>query len=104
MRKLVTPASHVVPSRTSPVSRSRLGISIAASGSVHSITSTPPAEIPDSSLRVLSGGNGHFRPRRLTIVSPDSSVIADSLRGDRDILSCRPAHRGDTRHPGGGGS
>ena len=44
-------------------------MSIAVSGSVHSITSTSPAAMPASSLRVLSAGSGHFSPRMLTFDS-----------------------------------
>src|ERR1700693_3894088 len=58
-----------LPSTWSPVSRIRLGMSISASGSVHSTTRMSPAGSLDNALRARSAGSGHLSPRRLMVVS-----------------------------------
>src|SRR5262247_4669755 len=65
MRNTNSAASRALCSSTSPVSRTRFGISMADSGSVHSSTSASPADSFASALRAFSAGSGHLRPRRL---------------------------------------
>src|SRR5262245_1016294 len=69
MRNTNSALSLALCSSTSPVSRTRLGMSIMASGSVHSSTSASPAASRDSALRALRAGRGHFSPRRSRTVS-----------------------------------
>jgi hypothetical protein len=49
-------------SMRSPVSLMRLGISMAASGSVQWTSSRSPGLILPSALRVFNAGKGHFNP------------------------------------------
>src|SRR5262249_51265546 len=56
-------------SSLSPVWRSRFGISIPESGSVHSTIRMSPGCDWLSALRVRSAGSGHLRPRRLSVFS-----------------------------------
>src|SRR3954452_14070922 len=64
MRK--TCSSFVVswPSRRSPVSLSRLGMSRVESGSVHSTIRCCPGRACRKALRVRNAGSGHLRPRK----------------------------------------
>ena len=56
-------------SSMSPVWASRVGMSMAASGSVQATTKMSPACIPASALRVRNTGSGHFRPRKSNVFS-----------------------------------
>jgi nitrite reductase/ring-hydroxylating ferredoxin subunit len=69
MRNVVAPASLCFASRMSPVWASRVGMSMAASGSVQATTKMSPACIPASALRVRNTGSGHFRPRKSNVFS-----------------------------------
>src|SRR5262249_19476660 len=70
-------------STLSPVSRTRLGMSITDSGSVHSTSNRSPAASGLSALRVISAGNGHFRPARSSLVVVILSCLAALNRGFR---------------------
>src|SRR5512146_271889 len=67
--KVSTSSACDLSSSVSPVWRSKLGMSIAASGSVHSMVSRSPLAMPASSFLVRRAGKGHFRPLRLTVLS-----------------------------------
>ena len=69
MRNVSTPSASALPSSVSPVCRSKFGISIAVSGSVHSATIRSPVFRPDSILRTRSAGSGHFKPRKFIVFS-----------------------------------
>src|SRR5436309_692031 len=69
MRNTKRPALSLLDSSASPVSRKRLGMSIAVSGSVHSSTSVSPGASLVSTLRALSAGRGQRNPRRSSVCS-----------------------------------
>jgi len=89
MRKVRTPSSAALPSKMSPVCRNKFGISIAASGSVHSATSRSPAFKLDSIRRTRSAGTGHFKPRRFRILSLMKSLYTQCCWGLRDPIRRR---------------
>src|SRR5579863_5558888 len=69
MRNVMTLPSCRVCSSVSPVSRSRVGISMAASGSVHAMLRMSPEFMPASALRARNTGSGHLRPRKSKVCS-----------------------------------
>src|SRR5262249_23686340 len=69
MRYTRTPELSWLDSKTSPVSRNRLGMSMAVKGSVHSSTSASPGTSLASTLRALSAGRGQRNPRRSSVCS-----------------------------------
>ena len=75
MRNVSSRFSLCVVSSVSPVWLSRFGISMPASGSVHSTTRMSPAAMPPSAFLVRSAGSGHLRPRKLRVFSVIPSVI-----------------------------
>lgn len=64
IKKMMWSPSRSVASRRSPVSLIRLGMSMAASGSVQRTSRRSPGLMPLSALRVFSAGKGHFNPVR----------------------------------------
>ena len=95
-----TPARRSVvtaSSSRSPHWATRCGISIAASGSVHSTVAMSPDFSCASALRVRSAGSGHFRPRRsrcdvhcclLAAVQALLASRASAARRARDRQAC----------------
>ena len=75
MRNVSSRFSLRAASSVSPVWLSRFGMSMPASGSVHSTTRTSPAAIPPSAFLVRNAGSGHLRPRKLRVFSVIPSVI-----------------------------
>ena len=69
MRNVSSRFSLCVASSMSPVWLSRFGMSMPVSGSVHSTTRMSPAAMPPSAFLVRSAGNGHLRPRKLSVFS-----------------------------------
>src|SRR5689334_16530844 len=76
MRNVSTRPLLWLPSRVSPVSRSRFGMSSVVSGSVHSIMRISPAAILARSLRVFKAGSGHFSPRILIASAAGLAALA----------------------------
>ncbi len=74
----------LLPLQMSPVSRRRCGMSMAASGSVHSTMRRSPSFNPRRALPVRRAGSGHLRPRR-------SRAVQFDWAGIRRQVSCAPA-------------
>src|SRR5262249_11290128 len=85
MRNTRSPACSLFASSTSPVSRTRLGMSIAVNGSVHSSTSASPGVSRESTLRALSAGSGQRKPRRSSVCSAMHRRV-----GKRRAAPCPP--------------
>lgn len=62
-------------SKASPLSRTRWGISMAASGSVHSTTRSAPGSSLRRTLRVRNAGKGQRKPRRSRGVEVKSAIM-----------------------------
>jgi hypothetical protein len=69
MRNSVSRSPRSMISKRSPVSPTKCGMSIAASGSVQRTSSRSPGARDFKALRVLSTGRGHFSPERSNLVT-----------------------------------
>src|SRR5271166_6610437 len=78
IRNSRAPADRLWLSNASPVSRTRLGRSMALSGSVQATSMVSPGAIAARILRVLKTGRGHFRPRRSSFFMLEVSSSANS--------------------------
>jgi hypothetical protein len=68
MRNTVSRSLRTMISKRSPVTPTKWGMSITASGSVQRTSSRSPGVKDFNALRVLSAGRGHFSPDRSNLV------------------------------------
>src|SRR5262245_6843731 len=100
MRNTNSACSFALCASTSPVSRTRLGMSIVDSGSVHSSTSSSPAASRDSALRALRAGSGHLSPRRSRTVSAIAKHLTARQVAVKSVAARRLTATGPVGHTG----